>query len=106
MKIHGTAKGAALSTKDFGVAFGGGAPGFIEATGGTITTIDTDYKVHTFTSSGTFEITSGLGNVEHLVIAGGGGGGAGGAAGAGAGGYVTATVERTVICQITHGGIP
>jgi len=26
MKIHGTAKGAALSTKDFGVAFGGGAP--------------------------------------------------------------------------------
>jgi len=25
MKIHGTAKGAALSTKDFGVAFGGGA---------------------------------------------------------------------------------
>jgi len=26
MKIHGTAKGGALSTKDFGVAFGGGAP--------------------------------------------------------------------------------
>jgi len=26
MKIHGTAKGAALSTKDFGVAFGGAAP--------------------------------------------------------------------------------
>jgi len=26
MKIHGTAKGAALSTKDFGVAFGGGVP--------------------------------------------------------------------------------
>jgi len=25
MKIHGTAKGGALSTKDFGVAFGGGA---------------------------------------------------------------------------------
>jgi len=29
MKIHGTAKGAALSTKDFGVAFGGAAPGVI-----------------------------------------------------------------------------
>jgi len=27
MKIHGTAKGAALSTKDFGVAFGGAAAG-------------------------------------------------------------------------------
>ena len=26
MKIHGTAKGGALSTKDFGVAFGGAAP--------------------------------------------------------------------------------
>ena len=26
MKIHGTAKGGALSRKDFGVAFGGGAP--------------------------------------------------------------------------------
>jgi len=26
MKIHGTAKGGALSKKDFGVAFGGGAP--------------------------------------------------------------------------------
>jgi len=37
MKIHGTAKGAALSTKDFGVAFGGAAvvPSFVcqEATG-------------------------------------------------------------------------
>jgi hypothetical protein len=30
MKIHGTAKGAALSTKDFGVAFGGAAlPSFV-----------------------------------------------------------------------------
>jgi len=28
MKIHGTAKGGALSTKDFGVAFGGAAAGF------------------------------------------------------------------------------
>ena len=28
MKIHGTAKGGALSKKDFGVAFGGGAAGF------------------------------------------------------------------------------
>jgi len=47
---------------------------FITATGGTITT-DGDYKIHTFTSSDTFEITSGTGNVDYLVNGGGGGGG-------------------------------
>jgi len=73
MKIHGTAKGGALSTKDFGVAFGGGAA-FIEATGGTISE-DGDFKVHSFSASGTFEITSGTGDVQYLVISGGGGGG-------------------------------
>ena len=62
------------------------------ATGGTITT-DGDYKVHSFTSSGTFSFnvtTAGtLPEVEYLVIAGGGGGGTFG--GGGAGGYRTAT---------------
>ena len=46
------------------------------ATGGTITT-DGDYKVHTFTGTGTFEITT-LGDdavVDYLVVAGGGPGG-------------------------------
>ena len=43
------------------------------ATGGTITEVD-GYKIHTFTSSGTFAVT-GSGNVEVLVVAGGGGGG-------------------------------
>lgn len=65
----------------------------ITATGGTITT-DGDYKVHTFTSSGTFQITNGMGTVESLVIAGGGAGGsdsAGGGGGAGAGGVVYTT---------------
>lgn len=41
--------------------------GFISATGGTITT-DGDYKVHTFTSSGTFTVTSGSGNVGMLSL--------------------------------------
>jgi len=86
MKIHGTAKGGALSKKDFGVAFGGGAAGFIEATGGTITT-DGDYKVHKFTSDGTFEITSGEGDVQYLVIGAGAGGGRNNGGGAGAGGF-------------------
>ena len=46
------------------------------------------HKIHTFTTTGnsTFQITSGNGNVEYLVIAGGAGGGSGGAGGAGGGG--------------------
>src|SRR6056300_1333052 len=53
---------------------------FIIATGGTETTCG-DYKIHTFTSPGTFAVTnSGLGtpcapsNVDYLVVAGGAGG--------------------------------
>jgi len=60
---------------------------FSVATGGTITT-DGDYKVHKFTSSGTFTITQ-LGTdevVEYLVVAGGGAGGGFNAGGGGAGG--------------------
>jgi hypothetical protein len=77
------------SARAFGFGVGGGNP-FMEATGGTITT-DGDYKVHTFTSSGTFTVTKAgaTGEVEYLVIAGGGGGGAaGGAAAAGLVGIV------------------
>ena len=64
------------------------------ASGGTETTSG-DYKIHTFTSSGTFTVSS-VGNAEdggvsYLVVAGGGGGGAPQAGnrggGAGAGGY-------------------
>lgn len=68
----------------------GSSQPYIVATGGTITT-DGNYKVHTFTSSETFTITSGSGSVDALVVAG-GGGGAGGLStecdgGGGAGGY-------------------
>src|ERR1035437_2360392 len=52
------------------------------ATGGTVTTVG-DYKIHTFLSSGTFQVTSGSGNVWSLVIAGGGGGGISGGGGGG-----------------------
>lgn len=79
------------------VTSGGSQPsGFIVATGGTITT-DGNFKVHTFNSSGTFQITSGSGAVEYLVVAGGGGGGGsesgkeGG--GGGAGGYLNGTLN-------------
>ncbi len=65
---------------------------FTTATGGIITT-DGDYKIHTFNSSGTFEVLQ-LGTVdplfEYLVIGGGGGGGGWWGGGGGAGGYKTA----------------
>ena len=54
---------------------------FVAATGGTITTSG-DFKIHTFTSSGTFTVTNagspgGSNTVDYLVIAGGGGSGSG-----------------------------
>lgn len=61
---------------------------YTAATGGSITTSG-NYKIHTFTSSGTFEVTT-VGDVataDFLVIAGGGSGGSGHAGGGGAGGY-------------------
>ena len=62
---------------------------FITATGGTITTVCTNYKVHTFTSDGTFCVSAGSGSkavVSYMVIAGGAGGATGGGGG-GAGGF-------------------
>ena len=61
---------------------------FIVATGGTITCCG-NYKIHTFTSPGTFEVTSEASSaadnkVDYLVVAGGGGAQCGGA---GAGGF-------------------
>jgi hypothetical protein len=58
-----------------------GAPPFIVATGGTITTSG-DCKIHTFTGPGTFTVTcvaqiSARNQVSYMVVAGGGGGGAG-----------------------------
>lgn len=70
----------------------------VSASGGTETTITdggVNYKIHTFTSSGTFTVANGGEGVEYLVLAGAGGGGCdsgpfgnwGGAGGGGAGGY-------------------
>ena len=63
----------------------------VAATGGTESTSG-DYKIHTFTSSGCFQVTaagspSGSTKISYMVIAGGGGGARDGAGGAGAGGY-------------------
>ena len=70
---------------------------FITATGGTVTTVCTNFKVHTFTGPGTFCVScggnpAGSNTVDYLVVAGGGGGGKSGypnreGGGGGAGGY-------------------
>ena len=66
-------------------------PLFVTATGGSITCCG-DYKIHTFTSPGTFTVSCagnscGSNTVDYLVIAGGGGAGSDRAGGGGAGGY-------------------
>lgn len=74
--------------------------GFITATGGIVTIVG-NYKIHTFTSVGTgsFQVMSGSGNIDYLVVGGGGGGG-GSSSGngtyngaGGAGGMLTGTVS-------------
>jgi hypothetical protein len=63
------------------------------ATGGTETTYTSggvNYKVHTFTSSGTFTANA-SGSVDYLLVAGGGGTGGGTSGGGGAGGKISST---------------
>ena len=90
---------------------------FITATGGTITTVCTNFKVHTFTGPGTFCVSAGIGPlaiVDYEVV---GGGGGSGAAGGGAGGYRAAKtggngtytaspLSNPVGVQITPGAFP
>ena len=49
-------------------------PSYIVASGGSVVP-GGDFMVHTFTTSGTFRVSSGVGDVEVLVVGGGGGGG-------------------------------
>ena len=68
-----------------------GAPPFIVATGGTIT-CEGNFKIHTFTGPGTFEVTSTAGcatdnKIDYLVVAGGGSSTGTSGSGAGAGGF-------------------
>jgi hypothetical protein len=76
---------------------------FIVATGGTITCCG-DYKIHTFTSPGTFCVSVAGGPLavaDYLVIAGGGGGSGGtssGSGGGGAGGYRESKCATTSGC--------
>ena len=77
-----------------------GIENFITATGGTITTVCTNYKVHTFTGPGTFcvsQIATCAANnaVAYMVVAGGGGNGNAGGGG-GAGGFREGTTAPIV----------
>ena len=66
-------------------------PAYVAATGGSVSTVCTDFKVHTFTGPGTFTVcqissTAADNLISYMVVAGGGGssqdrGGAGGAGG-------------------------
>jgi len=90
--------GLTYGTNGFYLNFKGG-DSIIAATGGTITT-DGDHKVHTFTSDGTFNITSVSGSayIEYLVVGGGGAGGTSPEPGDGgdAGTYNSATIVGSV----------
>ena len=76
------------------LGFGSGGVGspFLVATGGTIATVCTNYKTHTFTGPGTFTVCS-AGTCEannlvsYMVLAGGGSGAAGCGGAGGAGGF-------------------
>ena len=78
------------------------------ATGGTVTT-DGDFKVHTFTSSGDFVVSSveGLGEARILLVGGGGGGGYIAGGGGGGGGFYEEThvlSTGTYVVTIASGG--
>ena len=91
----------------------GTVPAFVAATGGTITTVCTNFKVHTFTGPGTFTVTcagnaAGSNTVSYMVIAGGGASGVDGGGG-GAGGFregKTSTCSYTASPLDAGSGLP
>jgi hypothetical protein len=117
-KINGVCGTASLSTQNQSVSLiyvdatkgwqdiqdstaGVSGASYITATGGTETNSPCgDYKIHTFTSDGTFCVSAGAGSlavVDYLVIAGGGSGAEGCGGGGGAGGF------RESYCSTTSG---
>jgi hypothetical protein len=101
------------------------SPSYITASGGNTVSTDGDYKVHTFTSPGTFTVCSvgnqyGSNEVSYMVVAGGGAGGThtnpsgqGGSGGGGAGGFregktpqCTYTSSPLVCTSGSNNGLP
>ena len=93
---------------------------YLAATGGTVTTVDTNFKVHTFTGPGTFCVSAvgnpaGSDKVSYMVVAGGAGSGGDSGGGGGAGGFregkvtsdpYTASPLVSTGFQCGSGGIP
>ncbi len=85
----------------------GVTPAFVAATGGTITTVCTNFKVHTFTGPGTFTVcnagnSAGSNTISYMVVAGGGGAGRGSTSNAGGGGGAGGFREgKTSTCSYT-----
>ena len=63
----------------------------MDASGGNATYTNGDYKIHVFTSPGTFTVNTvgSTGEVEYVIVGGGGGGGGNHAGGGGVGGFLT-----------------
>jgi len=83
-------KGKMFGYQVLGFGSGGKPDAYIAATGGTVSTVDTNFKVHVFTGPGTFCVSAGSGDlakVDYLVVAGGGGGQGPMSGGGGAGGF-------------------
>jgi len=81
---------------------------YIIATGGTITCCG-DYKIHTFTSPGTFTVTQGSGalaTVDYRIVAGGGAGGAVSGGGGAGGGHRTNYPSGCSGIPVTTQGYP
>jgi hypothetical protein len=95
----------------FGAGAGRNVTDYIIATGGTITTVDTDYKVHTFTGPGPFNVTNegtpaGSTKVDYLIIGGGGAGGGAGVGGGGAGGNRTSYPSAAGVLTMAYQNYP
>lgn len=76
----------------------------LNATGGTIR-YASGYKIHIFTGDNQFNVISGSGEVEYLIVAGGGGAGDTSAGGGGGGGLIYGTTTVTAQSySITVGG--
>jgi len=79
------------------------APINATATGGNITT-NGNYRIHTFTNSGTLEVSSGSLTCDVLVVAGGGGGSSEWGGGGGGGGLIYTNTAVSSNCSVTVGG--
>jgi hypothetical protein len=79
--------GAVVATSNNLIVIDPAAINYITATGGNVSITSDGYKIHTYNTSGTFNVTNlSSDNIEYLIVAGGGGGGSTPGRGQGGGG--------------------